>query len=151
MAQVIKGLNAALKVGLAKAAIQLQPVIMQAVDAYLKDLKGHMGSPTDQGMGWEELKEPDTKFWYKTGSVANHLVIKTIPYKNGFKILAGLPPGSPGYKEALWNEFGWHPQSGEKLIRREVFVPLGEDHLRELLELLQREVSKFKIKIKVNI
>ena len=157
MAQVINGIQAVINAGLAKAAIQLQPVITQTVDAYLLELRAHMGhipgtnDYSDEDVKWEELKDTEGNFWYETGAAANSIVIKTVPYRKGFKILIGIPPGAPGYNEAMWNEFGWHPKNGEKLVRRALFIPLGEDHLRTLTQRLQKVVSKYTIRIKVNL
>jgi hypothetical protein len=140
--------------------LQTIPIVQDTVNSYLRDLEQHIGkisgksSISDEGMRWEPLDE-DTesghKFWYETGAVAKHIIAKMTVEKNRIIAVVGLPKGAPGYREALWNEFGWTPHNSSKVIRRALFVPLAEHNLRELNVLLQQRFAKLKLRIQVNI
>jgi hypothetical protein len=140
--------------------LQTVPIVQQTVNNYLKDLEARIGKIpgtsgfSDVDLRWEPLDE-DTesghRFWYETGAVATHIIAKVVVDKNIIKAVVGLPKGAPGYREALWNEFGWTPHNSSRVVRRALFVPLAEHNLRELNVLLQQRFSKLKLRIRVNI
>lgn len=146
----------------AKQAI-LQEVILavqETIDNYLLDLQGHIGIDagasgfSDTEVSWAPLdleSAQDTRFWYETGSVAKHIISAVEVIGNKVHAMAGLPSSAEGYQEALWNEFGWTPSGTSKIVRRALFTPLSEHHLRELNTLLEQRVGSIKIKIRVKL
>lgn len=131
-----------------KALQQTTALAENTINNYLLDLERHIGGTTTD-MGWQPLAEGDTKFWYETGAVASHIISKITIEKNRIHVVAGLPKGVPGYQEALWNEFGWTPHGTSKVIRRALFVPLAEYHIKELNTLLHEKFSKIKLNIRI--
>lgn len=134
---------------------QAVELVQQTVNNYLLDLEKHIGKIPGTGssdLGWQPL-DPDTeaghKFWYETGAVAQHIISKVIIKGDRIIAIAGLPEGAPGYQEALWNEFGWSPHGTSKVVRRALFIPLAEHHLRELNEQLAQKFSNIKVKIRI--
>jgi hypothetical protein len=131
----------------------LQQVAMLAqntINEYIEELEMSMGV-TSPKLGWAPLHEGDTKFWYKTGAVASHIIASIKIEKNHIHAVAGLPSNVPGYKEAIWNEFGWTPHGTNKLVKRPLFIPLAEIHLRELNLRLRTKFSRIKLKIRIHI
>lgn len=140
-----------------KAVVQALPLVQETIDKYLFDLEAHIGKIPGTGssdLGWKPLDE-DTeaghRFWYETGAVAKHIVSSVSIVDNKIIAVAGLPSSAPGYQEAIWNEFGWMPHGTSKLVRRALFIPLAEVHIRELNELLKRKFSKLTLQIRVKI
>jgi hypothetical protein len=132
------------------ALIQVTDIAQEAINDYLDELAVYMGV-TSPKLGWAPLTPGDDKFWYKTGTVAEHIVSKITIEKNRVHVVAGLPSDAPGYQEALWNEFGWTPHGTSKVVRRALFTPLAEQHIKELNEKLYNKFSKMKLNIRINI
>lgn len=132
------------------ALLKVTDMAQDTINNYLEELSIYMGVSSPK-LGWAPLTPGDDKFWYKTGNVANHIMSKITIEKNRIHVVAGLPSGSPGYQEALWNEFGWTPHGTSKVVRRALFMPLAEQHLKELNEKLHDKFSKIRLNIRINI
>lgn len=134
---------------------QAAGLVQQTINNYLMDLERHIGKIPGTGssdLGWQPLDpdtEPGHKFWYKTGTVASHIESRIQISGNRILAVAGLPEGAPGYQEALWNEFGWTPHGTSKIVRRALFIPLAEFHLRELNEQLAQKFANVKLNIRI--
>lgn len=138
-----------------KVEIALQQALQQAailaqntINDYIEELENYMGV-TSPKLGWAPLHEGDDKFWYKTGAVAQHITASISIDKNRVHAVAGLPSSAPGYKEAIWNEFGWTPHGTSKIVRRALFIPLAEVQLIELNSELRNKFSKMKLNIRI--
>ena len=138
-------------------AVQL---VQETIDNYVNDLHSYMGLEagetgySDREVSWAPLdleSDQDSKFWYESGTTAGNIVSKVVVDGNKIYAMAGLPSESEGYKEALWNEFGWSPHGSSKIVRRALFVPLSEYHLRELNILLQERIGTIKMKIRIKL
>lgn len=142
---------------LQQVLMQAVPIAQQTINNYLTDLEQHIGKIPATGasdLGWaplDEDTEPGHRFWYETGAVAKHIVSKVEIVGNSIVARAGLPAGADGYQEALWNEFGWSPHGTSKVVRRALFIPLAEHHLRELNALLKERFSTMKINLRIKI
>jgi hypothetical protein len=132
------------------ALLQVVDLAQNTMNEYIENLEMYMGV-TSPKLGWAPLHEGDTKFWYKTGTLREHLVSKITIEKNRIHVVAGVPHGAPGYQEALWNEFGWTPHGTSKVVRRPLFIPLAEEQLKELNALLQQKFSRLKLNIRIKI
>lgn len=134
-----------------QALLQAVPIVQEAINKYLEDLEMHIGKASSD-LGWSPLKDTtDRKYWYETGAVASHIVSRISIEGNRILAVAGLPQSAPGYKEALWNEFGWSPHGTTKVVRRALFIPLAEYNVRELNVLLKKRFATMKLNIKVKI
>lgn len=123
---------------------QLEELVQAQVNAYLADLEKHMGpisgatGYSDGAISWDALDE-DTlkespKFWFESGKAKRSISVNIKLTANSITAFVGVSEGSEGYQEVLWNELGFTPENGDKLIRRALFVPLAEVHKAELQE-----------------
>lgn len=136
---------------------QVTVVVQETISNYLSDLEQHIGKIPGTGssdLNWEPL-DPDTEaghtFWYKTGNVARHIIANVTVSNGRVHAFAGLPSDAPGYQEAIWNEFGWTPHGSHKVVRRALFIPLAEYHLRELNEILSTKFSNIPVNIRIKL
>ena len=136
---------------------QLETIIQQQVDSYLNDLESHMGSIdgsrayTDTAVRWDALDETQLKeaprFWIESGKARRSISVNMKVEGTKISAFVGVSEGSEGYQEVLWNELGFTPQNGDKLIRRPLFIPLAETHKAELRNTLQRTLQNTSIKV----
>lgn len=134
-------------------AVQLQ------VDMYLTDLEKHMGfihgaKPySDEAVHWDALDaetlESSPKFWYESGKAKRSIAVNMKVEGNQVSAFVGISEGSEGYQEVLWNELGFTPKNGDKLIRRPLFLPLAEVHKAELQESVRAAMSNMQVTIRI--
>ena len=137
---------------------QLESAIQSQVDAYLKDLENHMGihgasAYADSKVRWDALDESQLeeapRFWVESGAARRSIAVNMKVSDNSISAFVGVSAGSEGYQEVLWNELGFTPANGDKLIRRPLFIPLAEAHKAELQEKLQNMLGKMTVRTEI--
>ncbi len=116
----------------------LTDLVKDHVDNYLDDLQKHMGRISgrrdyvDGNISWkaldEESLEDGPKFWYESGAVKQAITVNMQIRGNRAQAFVGIRENSPVYEKALWNELGFTPEDGDRLIRRPLFFPLSFEH-----------------------
>ena len=142
-----------------KIMIKVESLVQKEIESYLKDLEKHMGTiPGAQGysdgsVSWEALDEEtledSPKFWYQTGAAKNSIVVNLKVSETSIQAFVGVMEGSKGYKETLWNELGFTPKNGNRLIRRPLFLPLADIHKAELKAKLQRILGNSTVYVEI--
>lgn len=138
---------------------QLERVVQQQVNAYLNDLEKHMGgiegsrAYTDGAVRWDALDETQLKeapkFWIESGKAKRSISVNLKVEGSRINAFVGVSEGSEGYQEVLWNELGFTPENGDKLIRRPLFIPLAETHMAELRETLLSTLQNTSINVSI--
>jgi hypothetical protein len=137
---------------------QLESAVQTQVDAYLKDLENHMGihggsAYADGKVRWDALDETQLKeaprFWVESGKARRSVSVNMKVSNNTISAFVGVSSGSEGYQEVLWNELGFTPQNGDKLIRRPLFIPLADAHKAELQKKIRNLMSKMTVKAEI--
>lgn len=138
---------------------KLETAIQNQVDAYLNDLHRHMGSIpgdkayTDTKVRWDALDETQLKeapkFWIESGKAKRSVSVNIKVEGNSIQAFVGVSEGAEGYQEVLWNELGFTPENGDKLIRRPLFIPLAEVHKIELQNKLKSMLGKSTINVEI--
>jgi len=156
----VTGSKAALTALVRPRVIRLmESVVRQTVDAYLRDLSQHMGGimgdkPYSDGeVHWDALDqeqlEDHPRFWIESGKAKRSITANIKTTANSIDAFVGISEGSEGYQEVLWNELGFTPENGDKLIRRPLFIPLAETHLEELKKRIRESMSSQVINIRI--
>jgi hypothetical protein len=140
-----------------KIMLQLERLIQGQVDDYLNDLEKHMGSITgdkpfsDNAVHWDALDEKQLeespRFWIESGKAKRSVAVNLQVNDNSIKAFVGVSEGSEGYQDVLWNELGFTPKNGDKLIRRPLFIPLAELHIAELKGKIKGSMTKMTINV----
>ena len=138
---------------------RIESVVRSTVDSYIADLERHMGgihgaSPYSDGkVSWDALDETQLKeaprFWVESGKAKRSVSVNVKLTDRSIKAFVGISEGAEGYQEVLWNELGFTPENGDKLIRRPLFLPLAEAHKAELQQRLNSLISSYKITIRI--
>lgn len=138
---------------------QIEGLVQEAVNAYLDELAEHMGnipgtsSYTDADVSWQPLDEEtlktDPKFWYKTGRAAKSIVVNMSVTGDRIRAFAGIPSSSDAIQEVLWNELGFTPSNGDKLVRRPLFIPVAERQLAELNTKLRETLRNARLRVEI--
>ena len=138
---------------------KVETLVQRSVDAYLKDLERHMGTIpgsgayTDTVVRWDALDETQLKqapkFWVESGKAKRSISVNIQMDSNSIHAFVGISEGSEGYQEVLWNELGFTPENGDKLIRRPLFIPLADLHKAELQEQLRSLIGRQRIEVKI--
>lgn len=143
----------------AKVMTRIESAVRNQVDAYLTDLERHMGGvhggrPYKDGkVSWDALDETQLKeapkFWIESGKAKRSISVNLQMEGNSINAFVGVSSGAEGYQEVLWNELGFTPQNGDKLIRRPLFIPLAEVHKAELQEKLRSMLQNTTIRMEI--
>jgi len=138
--------------------VKVEAAISNQVDLYLMDLQRHMGgvhggSPYSDGkVRWDALDETQLKeaprFWIESGKAKRSISVNMKVGPDSVRAFVGISEGAEGYQEVLWNELGFTPQNGDKLIRRPLFIPLAEAHIKELNQALQQTLQNTVIHVR---
>lgn len=143
----------------AKVLAQIEAIVQLQVNAYLADLESHMGviqggsSHTEKGINWQALDKETLQegplFWYKSGAAKNSIVVNLRVNREKIEVFVGVPSSSSAYQDVLWNELGFTPQNGDHLVRRPLFIPLADIHIKELQEKIYAELGKTKMTVEI--
>jgi hypothetical protein len=146
--------------GVSQIAEHLEADVMILIDEYMENLHEAIGTipgnaPTIMaGSNWTALSMPygrSKNFWYESGELDGCIAVMLNETPTGMNVVAGVPADSPAYMEAIWNEFGFYPRNSHKLIRRPLFVPLAEELVVKLNEILQERYSNIKLTIRLKV
>jgi hypothetical protein len=138
---------------------QLTELVNQTIDAYLEDLQSHMGTIegssayAQKNLRWapldEETLEESPKFWYESGKAKKAIIVNMKFDSNGFQAFVGIPESSEAFQEVVWNELGFTPENGDKLVRRPLFLPLADIHKKELQSKIRSTIARTPIRVKI--
>lgn len=143
----------------AQVLTRIESLVQTAVDSYIGDLEKHMGgihgaSPYADGkVSWDALEDTQLKeaprFWVESGKAKQSISVNLKVSDSSVSAFVGISAGAPGYQEALWNELGFTPANGDKLIRRPLFIPLAETHRAELQSKLTTMLAGTRISVRI--
>lgn len=138
---------------------KVEALVVARVNAYIADLESHMGTihggvnHNEGRIHWdaldEETLEDSPKFWFQSGKAKNAIVVNLAVSGNKISAFVGVMSNSSAYKEVLWNEFGFTPEDGDKLIRRPLFIPLADFHKKELQEQINQTLRSQPITVEL--
>jgi hypothetical protein len=139
--------------------LQLEGAIQKRVDLYVTDLERHMGgihggsAYSDGKVKWDALDDTQLKeaprFWIESGRAKRSVSVNMKVEGNSIQAFVGVSEGADGYQEVLWNELGFTPANGDKLIRRPLFIPLAEVHKKELEGELRTMLQSGSIQVEI--